>query len=186
MTTTRSLTISEGDTGTAETVQEMGRLIREGALTPTVRNVAVGVVSGITDPLRQLLFLRSWVERNFQFVRDPASGELLHSADHLLQQQRQYGVARGDCDDAAILAGALACAVGFQVALITVAVSDNRPVGAFDAPLPFSHVWASASPMFECPDPVSGRQAWMEFDVTRPAQYNAVAHITRAQATLVC
>ena len=182
MTANRSLVIADGDTGTAQTVAEMGTLIREGALTPEVRAVAVNLVGQIDDPLRQLLFLRSWLERNFKFVRDPASGELLHTPDNLLAQVRQYGHARGDCDDAAILGGALACAVGFQVALITVAVSNGKSLGGVP---PFSHVWASASPPFPSRD-ASGRQVWIEFDVTRPAQYNALSHITRAEATPVC
>lgn len=182
MTASRILQIADGDTGTAQTVAEMGTLIREGALTPEVRNVAVTLVGQIDDPLRQLLFLRSWVERNFKFVRDPASGELLHTPQHLMGQVRQHGHARGDCDDAAILAGALACAVGFQVALITVAIGNEKSRGAH---LPFSHVWASASPPFPSKD-ASGRQVWIEFDVTRPAQYNALANITRAEATPVC
>ena len=182
MTASRSLVIAEGDPGTAQTVSEMATLIRDGALTPDVRNTAVNLVGQIDDPLRQLLFLRSWLERNFRFVRDPASGELLHAPDYLMAQVREHGAARGDCDDAAILAGALACAVGFQVALITVAVGKGKSRGAL---LPFSHVWASASPPFACKD-ASGRQVWVEFDVTRPAQYDALSHITRAEATPVC
>lgn len=185
MTSSRTLTIAEGDSGTAQTVEEMCRLIREGGLTPAVRDVAVSVVGQIADPKRQLLFLRSWVERHFRFVRDPASGELLHTPEYLLGQIARTGVAKGDCDDAAILAGALACAVGFQVALITVAVGNDRLPSVFDIPLPFSHVWASASPAQPCVNR-ENKQVWVEFDVTRPAQYDALSRITRAEATRVC
>ncbi len=180
---TRNLQIADGDAGTEQTVSEMSRLICEAALTPTVRRVAVNIVAAVEDdPIEQLTAIRQWVSSHFQFIRDPASGELLHDVtkgpDALLRQISQYGVARGDCDDAAILAGALACAVGFQVALMLVAFAPNAP---------YSHVWASASAPFPCPD-ASGRQVWIEMDVTRPAQLQTVPmdRIARAKPILVC
>lgn len=178
MPTVRSINIASGDLGTDQTVHEMANLIRAGALTPQVRNVASRLVAGMSDPVRQMLALRQWLSSHFQFVRDPASGELLHDTTYLLNQVANEGAAIGDCDDAAILGGALACAVGFRVALITVAVDD----GSADdqaAGLPYSHVWASVA----APD---GPAQWMEFDITRPAQYDAAAHVRRAKGYPVC
>lgn len=164
----------------------MGQLIREGALTPTVRAVAVECVANSDhDPIAQLWALRGWLANHFQFVRDPASGELLHDPDNLLRQVAQFGQARGDCDDAAILAGALACAVGFRVALVTVALSNGRHAPGLAGPLPYSHVWASASPVERCSD-ATGRQLWIEFDVTRPMQSIPLDRIARSAATVVC
>jgi len=177
MPSVRRIEIADGDAGTEQTVDAMAGLIRDGALTPAVRRAATAIVSDITDPVRQLLALRSWVNSHFQFVRDPASGELLHEPSYLLGQIRTQGRAVGDCDDAAILSGALACAVGFRVALIVVAVSDGQaePMGE----LPYSHVWASmAAP--------SGPPRWMQFDITRPAQYDPTAYIRRARAFPIC
>lgn len=176
MPTVRSVTIATGDLGTDQTVQEMANLIRTGALTPQVRDVASRLVAGIADPVRQMLALRQWLAGHFEFVRDPASGELLHDTTYLLNQVAQEGVAIGDCDDAAILGGALACAVGFRVALVTVAVDDGSDASG---ELPYSHVWASvAAP--------AGPPQWMQFDVTRPAQYDVVAHVRRAKGYPVC
>lgn len=161
----------------------MSRLICEAALTPAVRRIAVDVVTSAgDDPLDQLYALRSWLASHFQFVRDPSSGELLHSVtegpDALLRQVAQYGVARGDCDDAAILGGALAASVGFQVALIVV---------GFDPSAPYSHVWATVSPPFSL-KAQDGRQVWIELDVTRPAQIESVPmdRIHRTRAVPVC
>jgi hypothetical protein len=186
MATTRRLTIAEGDYGTEQTVAVMAGLIRDGALLPSVRAVAVDVVTNLdsSDPLSQLWALRAWLAGHFQFVRDPASGELLHDADNLMRQVAAQGIAKGDCDDAAIFAGALACAVGFRVALVTVAVGDSRPA-PFLSQLPYGHVWASASPLEAIRDE-SGRQVWIEFDVTRPMQSIPLNRIARSAATLVC
>lgn len=156
----------------------MATLIRDGAVTPQVRRASTSIVADIPDPVRQLFALRQWVANHFTFVRDPASAELLHDAPNLMAQIRQSGRAIGDCDDAAILAGALACSVGFRVALIVVAVDDGGPDPEFGE-LPYSHVWATASAP-------TGAPQWMEFDVTRPAQYDPTAHIRRARAFPVC
>lgn len=179
---TRQLTISEGDAGAEQTAAEMVTLIRDGALTPRVRETAIGIVGGIPDELSQLLAIRDWVSRHFVFVRDPASGELLHGTDYMLAQIARGGVMCADCDDAAILAGALACAIGANVSLFLVAV--GQPGISDDAP--FSHVWASATPPVACTDRVTGRQVWIEFDVTRPAQFDALSVITRAKPIPVC
>lgn len=176
MTTTR-LDIATGDLGTEQTVAEMSRLICTGALTPDVRNVAVDIVMRAgDDPLERLYALRDWLASNFQFVPDPSSGELLHDAPNLLAQVNERGVARGDCDDAAILGGALACAVGFRVGLVVV---------GFDPDGPFQHVWASASPPQECVDR-SGRQVWIELDTTRPMQRIPMQRLARRRAFPVC
>lgn len=181
--TTRS--ISDGDPGTAQTVAAMAELIRAGALTPAVRQVATEIVAVYPEnaAVAQLLGIREWVAEHFQFVRDPSSGELLHDPDHLMRQIATRGVAYGDCDDAAILAGALACAVGFRVALITVALHEDSTTPA--AAVPFGHVWASASPPFACLDG-SQRQLWIEFDVTRPMQQIPLDRIARANAVPIC
>lgn len=177
MPSVRRIEIADGDLGTEQTVDTMAVLIRDGALTPSVRRAATAIVADIPDPMRQLLALRSWLASHFQFVRDPASGELLHEPSHLLGQIRTQGRAIGDCDDAAILAGALACAVGFRVALIVVAVDDGSAQPMGDPP--YSHVWASmAAP--------SGPAQWMQFDITRPAQYDPTTAIRRARAFPVC
>lgn len=182
MTTTRQVSIAEGDAGTDQTAAEMADLIRNGALTPRVRDVATAIAANGRDDLSQLLMLRDWVARHFQFMRDPASGELLHDTDFMLSRIQRDGVMRADCDDAAILGGALACAIGANVSLILVALDP----GADGAPKPYSHVWASASPPVACIDPNTGKQVWIEFDVTRPAQIDPLTLIQRAKAVPVC
>lgn len=177
--TVRQLTIANGDLGTAQTVDEMGRLIRAGAQDGAVRMTAINIIGGFapTDRLSQLLAIREWVAAHFQFIPDPATTELLHEPVVLLRQIAETGTAKGDCDDAAILAGALAAAVGFHVGLVVIALGDPKA--------PFGHVWASGSPEGRCVDD-RGRQLWVEFDVTRPMQSIPVGAIARRAGTLVC
>lgn len=178
--TVRNLSIATGDVGTRQTLAEMAALIRKGSLTPQVREVAITVAGDSADPVRQLVALRSWLQGRWQFVLDPSSGELLHDTAWLLRDLRERGMIAGDCDDAAILAGALAASIGYRVALVVIALGD--PAQA--ATLPYSHVWASASP--QQPFTVGGRQLWMELDVTRPMQAIPLNRVARAEAELVC
>lgn len=163
----------------------MGRLIVDGSATPAVRAVAVDLSPTSDQPLAPLYNLRAWLETHFEFVRDPATTELLHDLPNLMQQIADTGVARGDCDDAAILAGALAASVGYHVALVTVAILDRTERKVYSADVPFSHVWASGSPPSPYED-ANGRQVWIEFDVTRPMQVIPVERIARAEAVIVC
>lgn len=90
--------------------------------------------------------------RRFRFVPDPKGVELLKSPAVMLNEWRQSGVASGDCDDAAILSGSLALAMGLRVRWV---VLGFTPTG------PFRHVFAEAR----------DGSRWVDFDVTRPAQY---------------
>jgi hypothetical protein len=176
--TVRNLTIAAGDAGTRQTLSEMAALIRAGSLTPAVRDVAVTVAGEQPDPVRQLAALRYWLAAKWQFIRDPSSGELLHDTAWLLRDLRERGVIAGDCDDAAILGGALAASIGFRVALVVIAL---RGSGTDE----YSHVWASASPPEPC-TMADGRQLWIELDITRPMQRIPLDRVARAEAQLVC
>lgn len=178
--TVRNLSIATGDAGTRQTLAEMAALIRKGSLTPAVRETAITVAGDSNDPIRQLVALRSWLQGHWQFVLDPSSGELLHDTAWLLRDLRERGAIAGDCDDAAILAGALAASIGYRVALVIIALG---PANA-GAEVPFSHVWASASPPQDFP--VDGRQLWLELDITRPMQNIPLDRVVRAEAHLVC
>ena len=110
-------------------------LVRSGSLVPRVRWWAGRIVSGVSprDQTVQLWQLRSWMEAYFRFLRDPQGAELLHSPDVLLRQYESQGYIQADCDDAAILAGALARSIGFKVRLVTVGF---KPKGSYQ------HIWS--------------------------------------------
>lgn len=163
MTTVQRLSIAEGDSGTRQTVQRIAELIRSGVALPMVRDTATMIV-GQFDPREyggMMSAIREWCAAHIRFLRDPAGTELLHTPEWILNRIFMTGAAHVDCDDAAILGGALAGSVGFSVSLVTVAFLDKRA--------PFSHIWVSITPPvpFLGPD---GQQQWMELDVTRPMQ----------------
>lgn len=149
--------IPRGDAGVRATVAQMIRLIRLGSSSPTVRKAATSLVKYVQarDYLAQSSVIRAWVASHLKFLRDPRGTELLHTPDVLLSMISTGGTAYADCDDAAILAGALALAIGLRVRIVTVAFKDPSA--------PFTHTFA------EVGSPI-GDPKWLEQDVTRSAQ----------------
>lgn len=90
--------------------------------------------------------------RRFRFVPDPRGVELLKSPHVMLNEWRLSGEATGDCDDAAILSASVALAMGLRVRWILLAFTPSGP---------YKHVYAEAW----------DRGRWVDFDVTRPAQF---------------
>jgi hypothetical protein len=167
--------IGEGDAGIQRTVEIVSELIRQEAATPQVRYAAVDVIAGVdpTDLGGQLYALRDWVSDHFVFLRDPSTvNDTVIAPSEQLRIIGEQGRVFADCDCAAALAGALAAAIGMRVSLVTVAFLDTG--GAF------SHIWASATPPVRFVDG-QGRQAWVEFDVTRSAQRIPLEAISRAK-----
>jgi hypothetical protein len=164
--------ISDGDAGVAQTVAHMQRLICESVATPIVRDQATRIVAGCDaqDRLGQCYALREWLANHIVFLRDPVGVELLHTPEWLLRTIHQRGCAHVDCDDAAILGGALSASIGLAVIIVTVAFLDKCA--------PYSHVWSSAAPSSSGP--------WIELDVTRPMQNLPADAISRSQIYPVC
>lgn len=107
--------------------------------------------------------IRRWLDRRFEFVRDPPGLELLKAPDVMLQEWEHTGTFTGDCDDAAIMAAAVALAAGFRVRWMVLGFRRRGP---------FKHVYAEAW---------DGRR-WIDFDVTRPAQFPAGLRVRRQLA----
>lgn len=128
------------------TLRAMAKLSKRGARTREIRTRALDLAPGGAAAIRQ------WLIRRFRFVRDPEGVELLKSPSVMLQEWEHEGEASGDCDDAAILAAALAIAMGCKVRWVVL---------GFHRAGPFGHVYAEAW---------DGRK-WQDFDVTRPAQF---------------
>lgn len=172
LTTVRRMTIGDDDAGTLDTVALMGALMRDGVADPLVRATVTNIVRFVpeNDWLGQLRAIRDWCSQHIIFLRDPSGVELLHDANWMLQQIAENGTVHVDCDDAAILAGTLAGAIGAAVDCVVVAFLDR------DAP--FSHTWVQASPLATVRSASPG-QVWIEFDVTRTAQAIPVDAISR-------
>ena len=180
VTTVQRFFIFDGDWGVSQTLDHMAAVIRAAIATPAVRQLATALVADLppTDSVGQCLAIRAWLAGHILFLRDPAGVELLHTPDWMLRRIQALGSVHVDCDDAAILAGALAGAIGLRVVLVAVAFLDKSGATA-----QYSHVWCSAAkPTAQIGD----SSEWIEFDVTRPMQELPVAMIARSDVRDVC
>jgi len=98
------------------------------------------IVSGIHDPVEVCEAVRSWVRGSVEYRSDPADYEMLQDPIVTLQTRA------GDCDDMAVLAGALLACVGHQCEVLSVTWAGNE-----DPSHAVAYSWTSGSIV----DPVS-------------------------------
>jgi hypothetical protein len=176
--------IPTGDAGIDQTVQLMARLIHEGAQQPVVVHCVEDIArtahvigADPTNGYRLIAAIRRWLAARWRFVLDPdipsaiygIEGadvtELLHAPDAQLATIAARGAMSGDCDCAAILAGALCVAGNLEARIVCAGFGlDNVP--------PYVHTWCEARPF--------GGDEFLELDITRPSQQLPADAITRA------
>ncbi len=141
--------IPKGYLGTARTVEHIKELIRAGAKDFYVRQRAIDTLLEKRvkpkDYLGEIKALFEWVQRNVRYTKDPFRVEVLHSARRMLELRA------GDCDDMAILLGAMLEAIGHPVRLVLVGPDPLRP-------RLFTHVYLE----------VYHRGRWIPLDPTMP------------------
>ena len=107
--------IPGGLAGTRRTAAHVARLIREGASDFYVRQKAIDILLARRvapkDYLGEIDALFCWVQRHVRYTKDPFRVEVLHTSRRMLE------LLAGDCDDMAILLGALVKSVGHPVRL---------------------------------------------------------------------
>jgi transglutaminase-like putative cysteine protease len=100
-------------------------MIRAGAKDFYVRQKAIDILleKGVKpkDYLGEIKALFEWLQRNVRYTKDPFRLEVLHSARRMLELRA------GDCDDMAILLGAVLVAIGHPVRLILAGPDLLRP-----------------------------------------------------------
>ena len=108
--------IPEGYRGTLQTVEHISDLIRQGAKDFHVRQTAIDILLQRAvkpkDYLGEIKALFEWVQQHVRYSKDPFRVEVLHSAKRMLELRA------GDCDDMAILLGAMLEAIGHPVRLV--------------------------------------------------------------------
>ncbi len=133
----------------------MRRFVREALLEPVVRSrardLAMGCGVGPSPQSQCCVYwsLRAWLRRVWRFQRDPAGVELVHRPERLLDEWQATGYISGDCDDAAVLGGALGLALGFAGRFVVLAFGGG----------PYQHVYTEL-----LVDPLAG---WLDLDITR-------------------
>ncbi len=162
MTTARTFTILGGDFGSRQTLGKMRGLVNAALSQPLVVNSAKSIVAYCSagDVECQAMQIGRWLAEHFQFVRDPFGVELLHEPRYMLQVIEARAFFQGDCDDAAVLGAALAKAVGLRARF--------RAIGFRRGGL-LSHVIAD----------VMTPRGWVQYDVTRPAQFTRLPQVAR-------
>lgn len=141
--------IPEGYDGTLKTVEHITRLIKQGAKNFHVRQTAIDILLrravSPKDYLGEIKALFEWVQRNVRYTKDTVRVEVLHSAHRMLELRA------GDCDDMAILLGAMLEAVGHPVRLVLTGPDPLRP-------RLFSHIYLE----------VYHKGRWIPLDATMP------------------
>jgi hypothetical protein len=120
-----SVSIPQGDAGTAATIAAMRTLIEEGKKDPAVRELAVRILHQARikqfDFAGEARAIYNSVLRNMRFTRDIRGKETLHSARELIRLRM------GDCDDYTILMCSLLESVGMATQIKTVANDERDP-----------------------------------------------------------
>jgi transglutaminase-like putative cysteine protease len=155
--------IPSGVAGTRATLRQMAALVRRGSGEWATREAVSSILRSVPakDTRAQAMAIRGWCQSRIQFLADPYGQETLFGVDLMLAMIARDGKVLVDCDDAAILSGALAASAGMPVRFVAITLLEN--------PNEFVHVWAECMPL--------GTGAWIEFDVTRPFQHIPVERI---------
>lgn len=157
----QSFTAPRGEGQTRTTLQVMARLAARSAYSPAVVAAAVDAVRSVSgrDTVGLARELEAWGRTHLAFLPDPLlDGDFIRTPDYMLAEVERFGVARGDCDDAAVLMAALGLAIGLPARIRAVAFTDWRP---------FEHVWTE----------LGTAAGWIELDPTRE---EPIRHIDRS------
>lgn len=141
--------IPKGYPGTLRTVAHLTALLRAGAKDFYVRQKAIDILLERNvkpkDYLGEIKALFEWVQQNVRYTKDPFRVEVLHSARRMIELRA------GDCDDMAILLGAMLRSIGHPVRLVLTGPDPLRPHL-------LTHVYLE----------VSQKGRWIPLDATMP------------------
>lgn len=127
------LTIPAGPSGTRDTLAIMASLTEEAQLHPITRTTAVRILGLARNPAEYASRVRRWVRSHMVLVDEPV--EMIARPEWMLEQVGRTRLV-GDCDDAAVLAGALVLALGIPVRFVAIAAPEQ--------PDDFFHVYPEA------------------------------------------
>lgn len=141
--------IPSGYRGTITTVEHIIDLIKQGAKDFHVRQTAIDILlqRGVKPKnyLGEIKALFEWVQQKVRYTKDTFRVEVLHSARRMLELRA------GDCDDMAILLGAMLESVGHPVRVV---LSGPDPL----KPDLFTHIYLE----------VFHKGQWIPLDATMP------------------
>ena len=120
-------TLDTGDEGIRQTLVQMAKLVREGAIDPVVKDTAIRFVTGVASSDRQGVFQRLLdnVRSTFRYVRDSYGVEQIWSPRVHATRVGRFGFTQADCDDLAVWVAALARSIGFNARFVVLANGRN-------------------------------------------------------------
>jgi hypothetical protein len=134
-----------GDAGTAQTIALMRKLIDRDLASSSFIRFAHDLVRNVPahDEWSEAETVYNWVAEHIRFTKDPLTKETLFPPSELIKSRS------GDCDDIAMLLGALYMALGYPARLVTVAANTQSPdefthfYTELELP-PGSNIWVAA------------------------------------------
>src|SRR5690606_35492114 len=150
-----------GFKGPPDTLAEMVRAAQgpRGEKSMLVRSVTERVVGRIWPKyyLGEIIAINAWVSEHVLYLNDPMHVELLKDPQRMCEEVLERGIARGDCDDIAVLIATMALQLGKHAQFV---------VAGFGAPGSYSHVFARVL------DPRSGE--WIVCDPVAGSEVGAM------------
>lgn len=140
--------ISNGETGTDQTIEIISNIVNESLKRPDVRLLAHRILreAGLSsrDGYKVASALTDWVRKHIRYVKDPIGVETVQSPEVTLK------ITSGDCDDHVVLISALMQSIGIPIRYVV--VGRNRQQ--------FSHIYIQG---------LIG-SSWREIDTTIPGR----------------
>lgn len=107
--------LPQGLAGNYRTLEVMNQVARERAGHPLVRKLALNILNYYDVPSHHFAdesrAIGTFVQEKVRYVKDPTGIEQLHDPVMLIDQIKR-NIARGDCDDMALLTAALLFSIG--------------------------------------------------------------------------
>lgn len=121
---------TRGGRTAGDTLKRMADAVRRDVETPEVLEGAAAIVADVSgrDSFAQVARIADWVRAHTAFLRDPRPIEVLRGPVYMLEDIARDGVAQGDCDDVAMLAAALAQAIGIPARFIAEGYVPGGPL----------------------------------------------------------
>lgn len=114
--------IPNGPAGTRATLQIMSRLIRQGKKDPAIRDKALVLTRHLRgkDWIAEAKSIFYFVRDRIRYVQD------VYGVETIAEPGVTLRTGQGDCDDKAVLAGALLQSIGHPVKLLAVGFDDDQ------------------------------------------------------------
>ena len=143
----------EGLTTDDQHIQIIANKVEEGAFDPAIRKLAISIVRKAgckhKDFMCEIKAIYNWIKENVRYFYDQEGTDAYHSAYSIA-----FELKGGDCDDFAILAGALLGSIGYPIALRIIAKTKEGK---------FVHIY----PLVGIP-PHGKKLVWIPLEFTDP------------------